>query len=115
MRKLKIKAKPLELKKGDMVIVISGKDKGIKGKITATIPEKGMVVVEGVNMQTHFLRPTQDMPQGKITKREGPIYASKVQLICPHCHERTRIAHKILENGKSVRVCMNCHEVIDKI
>ncbi|MCD6427919.1 MAG: 50S ribosomal protein L24 [Caldisericaceae bacterium] len=115
MKVLKKKVKPLEIKKGDTVIVISGKDKGIKGKVIRTIPEKGMVVVEGVNMQTHFLRPTQDMPQGKITKREGPIYASKVQLICPHCHERTRIAHKILENGKSVRVCKNCHEVIDKI
>ncbi len=115
MRNLRIKAKPLEIRKGDMVVVLSGKDKGLKGKVLKTVPEKGMLVVEGVNMQTHFLRPTQDMPQGKITKREGPFYANKVQLICPHCHERTRVAHKILENGKSVRVCRNCHEVIDKI
>ncbi|NIA10757.1 MAG: 50S ribosomal protein L24 [Nitrospiraceae bacterium] len=115
MKTSKIKAKPLEIKKGDMVIIIAGKDKGLKGKIVRTLPGKGMVIVEGVNMQTHFLRPTQDMPQGKITKREGPVYGSKVQLICPHCHEKTRVAHKILENGKSVRVCRNCHEVIDKI
>lgn len=114
MNRSKLREK-IELKKGDLVIVISGKYKGKKGKVVRTVPSQGKVVVEGVNMQTNFLRPTQDMPQGKITKREAPLYASKVQLICPHCHERTRVAHKILENGKSVRVCTNCHEVIDKI
>jgi len=114
MKENRIRAK-VELKKGDLVVVLSGSDKGKRGKVLRTLPSQGKVAVEGVNMQTNFLRPTQDMPQGKITKREAPIYASKVQLICPHCHERTRVAHKILENGKSVRVCKNCHEVIDKI
>jgi len=105
----------LDIRKGDLVVVCSGKDKGKQGKVLRTIPEEGKVIVEGVNMQTHFLRPTQDMPQGKITKREGPIFAHKVMLICPHCHIRTRISHKILEDGTSVRVCKNCHEVIDKV
>ncbi len=105
----------IELKKGDIVIVLTGKDKGKKGKILRTIPDKGKVFVDGVNMQTNFLRPTRDMPQGKITRREAPLYVNKVQLVCPHCHEKTRIGHKILENGKSVRVCKNCHEIIDKV
>lgn len=109
------KIKSLNIRKGDFVEVISGKDKGKQGKVIRTIPEEGRVIVEGVNMQTHFLKPTQDMPQGKITKREGPIYASKVMVICPHCHTKTRISHKILQDGTSVRVCKNCHEVIDKI
>jgi large subunit ribosomal protein L24 len=55
------------------------------------------------------------MPQGKITQREGPLDISKVMLICPHCHEKTRVSHKVLEDGTSVRVCKNCHEVVDKI
>lgn len=109
------KVKYLDIKKGDLVVVIAGKEKGKQGKVLKTIPEEGKVIVEGINMQTHFLRPTQDMPQGKITKREGPIYAHKVMVICPHCHTKTRVSHKILEDGTSVRVCKNCHEVIDKI
>jgi large subunit ribosomal protein L24 len=107
--------KNLEIKKGDTVVVISGKDKNKKGKVLRTIPEEAKVIVEGINMQTHFLRPTQDMPQGKITQREGPLDVSKVMLICPHCHEKTRVSHKVLEDGTSVRVCKNCHEVIDKV
>jgi large subunit ribosomal protein L24 len=105
----------LGIRKGDMVIVISGKDKKKRGKVLRTNADKNKVVVEGVNMQTHFLRPTQDMPQGKITQREGPIDASDVMLICPHCHEITRVAHKLLEDGTSVRACKNCHDIIDKI
>lgn len=107
--------KSLEIKKGDTVVVISGKDKNKRRKILRTIPEEAKVVVEGVNMQTHFLRPTRGMPQGKITQREGPLDISKVMLICPHCHEKTRVSHKVLEDGTSVRVCKNCHEVVDKI
>ncbi len=107
--------KYLEIKKGDMVVVLSGNDKGKKGKVIRTIPSERKVVVEGINMQTHFLKPTKEMPQGKITQREGSIAVNKIMVVCPHCHEATRISHKILENGKSVRVCQNCHEVIDKI
>jgi len=105
----------LNVKKGDTVVIVSGDDKGKKGKVLRTIPSGSKVVIEGVNMLTHFLKPTQEMPQGKITQRESPISVNKVMVICPHCHEATRIAHKLLENGKSVRVCKNCHEVIDKI
>ncbi len=105
----------LEIKKGDTVLVVSGRDKGKKGKVMRTIPSERKIIVEGINMQTHFLRPTKDMPQGKITQREGPILVSKVLIICPHCHEPTRVGHKVLENGKSVRACKNCREVMDKI
>jgi large subunit ribosomal protein L24 len=107
--------KYLEIKKGDTVVVIAGDDKGKKGKVLRTIPSECKVVIEGINMLTHFLKPTQGMPQGKITQREGPIAADKVMVVCPHCHENTRVSHKMLEKGKSVRVCKNCHEVIDKI
>jgi len=105
----------MKIKKNDTVLVITGKDKGKKGKVMRTIPSERRIIVEGINMQTHFLRPTQDMPQGKITQREGPILVSKVLIVCPHCHEPTRVGHKVLENGKSVRACKNCREVMDKI
>ncbi len=109
------KTKYLDIKKGDTVVVIAGRDKGKTGKVMRTIPKEGKVVVENVNMQTRFLKPTQDMPQGKITKSEGPIYAHKVMVLCPHCHEKTRVSHKILEDGSLVRVCKNCNEIIDKV
>lgn len=104
----------MEIRKGDTVFIISGDDKGKRGKVLRTIPSEGKIVVEGVNMQTHFLKPTKDMPQGKITRAEGPIPVNKIVLACPVCHERTKVSHKILEDGRSVRVCKNCHEVIDK-
>jgi len=106
--------KYLNIKKGDTVVVVSGKDKGNKGKVIKTIPTAGKVVVEGINMVFKSLRPTQEMPQGKIAKREAPILASKVMLICPSCHQPTKVAHRIIEGNKSVRACKVCNETIDK-
>src|SRR5450759_786499 len=78
----------LNIRKGDTVVVLSGKDKGNKGKVIRTVPTAGKVLVEGINMVSKSLRPTQAMPQGKIAKREAPILASKVMLICPSCTSR---------------------------
>lgn len=106
--------KYLNIRKGDTVVVISGKDKGNKGKVIKTIPTAGKIVVEGINMVSKNLRPTQDMPQGKIAKRESAILASKVMLICPSCHQPTRVAHRLVEGNKSIRSCRVCNETIDK-
>jgi large subunit ribosomal protein L24 len=104
----------LDIRKGDMVVVVSGKDKGAKGKVIRTIPAEHKVLVEGVNMVSKNMRPTQEMPQGRIAKREAPILASKVMLVCPSCHQPTRVAHRLIAGGKSVRSCRKCDEMIDK-
>lgn len=104
----------LHVKKGDSVIVLSGKDKGKKGKVLAAYPQEGKVLVEGVNIVSKHRRPTPTMQQGGIVKQESPIYAAKVMLICPACKQPTRSAHRLLDNGDSVRACKRCEENIDK-
>ena len=110
----------LNVKKGDTVVVISGKDKGKKGKIMVAQPDDERVIVQGAALVTRHVKPRkQGQPGGRIEK-EGPIHASNVMLVCPKCDKPTRIAHKIKEieisgekKKKSVRVCKNCGKVID--
>ena len=104
----------MRIKKGDQVEVISGKDRGKRGEVLKVDPKKDKVVVEGVNIVHRHQRPTQDMPQGGIIENEAPIHISNVQLVCPHCDERTRFGVEVLDNGKKVRVCKKCSEDIDK-
>jgi large subunit ribosomal protein L24 len=110
----------LNVKKGDTVVVISGKDKGKKGKIMVSHPDDERVIVQGAAMVTRHIKPRkQGQPGGRIEK-EGPIHASNVMLVCPKCDKPTRIAHKLKEveisgekKQKSVRVCKKCGKVID--
>ena len=104
----------VRLKKNDRVRVISGKDKGKEGKILRRIPDCDLVVVEGVNLVSRHMRPSQKNPQSGIHKQEAPIYASKVMLVCPHCGAAVRVGSSFLESGKKVRVCKKCSEIIDK-
>lgn len=103
----------LHVKKGDTVQVLSGKDKGKEGKILTALPKKGKVIVEGINKVKRHNKPSQSNPQGGIVTKEAAISSSKVMVVCPKCKKPTRIAHKV-ENGKSVRVCKHCGEVLDK-
>ena len=80
----------VRLKKNDRVKVITGKDKGKEGKIIRRIPERDLVVIEGVNMVSRHVRPSQTNPQSGIIKQEAPIYASKVMLVCPQCGKAER-------------------------
>jgi len=110
----------LNVKKGDTVVVISGKDKGKKGKIMVAQPDDERVIVQGTAMVPRHVKPRkQGQPGGRIEK-EGPIHASNVMLVCPKCDKPTRIAHKLKEveisgekKQKSVRVCKKCGKVID--
>ena len=110
----------LNVKKGDTVVVISGKDKGKKGKIMVAQPDDERVIVQGAAMVTRHIKPRkQGQPGGRIEK-EGPIHASNVMLVCPKCDKPTRIAHKLKEveisgekKQKSIRVCKKCGKVID--
>lgn len=104
----------LHVRKGDTVVVLSGKDKGKKGKVLAAFPQDGRVLVEGVNIVTKHRRPSPAMPQGGIVKQEAPIYSAKVMVVCPACKKPTRSASKELANGERVRACKNCEENIDK-
>jgi len=103
-----------KIKKGDLVEVISGKDKGKRGKVLRVIPKENKVIVEGVNVVKRHQRPNPRMREGGIVEREAPIYVSKVMLVCPNCGQRTRVGFKILEDGRKVRYCKKCGEIIDK-
>ncbi len=97
----------MNIKKDDKVIVLSGKDKGKQGKILVAEPKTGKVIVEGVNVATKHKKPQKQGEDGGIIKVETPIYASKVQLVCPKCGKGTRIGHKVMD-GKKVRICKKC-------
>ena len=97
----------MSIRKDDLVVVLSGKDKGKQGKVLGTVPGSLKVVVEGINMVTCHVKPRKQGETGGIVQREAAMYASKVQVVCPKCNKGTRIAHKI-ENGKKSRVCKHC-------
>ena len=97
----------MNIRKDDKVVVLSGKDKGKQGKILVSDPKAAKVIVEGVNVATKHQKPRKQGEEGGIIKVETPIYASKVQLVCPKCGKATRVGHKITD-GKKVRVCKKC-------
>lgn len=100
-------ANKMHVKKDDLVIVISGNSKGVKGKVVATSPKEGKVIVEGVNVVKKHVRPRNQQEQGGIVETEGAIYASKVQIFCEKCGKPTRVAHKV-EGDEKIRVCAKC-------
>lgn len=103
----------LNVKKGDKVVVIAGKDKGKSGKVMSANPAKGRVVVEGVNMATvHVSAQKSGGKDSGIIKREASIDVSNVMRVCPKCNEPTRIGHKFLDDGSKVSVCKKCGETI---
>ncbi|MEZ0536794.1 50S ribosomal protein L24 [Caldicellulosiruptoraceae bacterium PP1] len=106
----------VHVKKGDTVVVLSGKYKGKQGKVLTVLPTDNKVVVEGVNIITKHVRPNQKMRQGGIITQEAPIYSCKVMLVCPKCNQPTRVGHKFIHEGDKevkVRSCKKCGELID--
>ena len=97
----------LHVRKDDMVVILSGKDKGKKGKVLETSPKEGKVIVKGVNIVTRHVKPRKQGEQGGIVKVEGAMYASKVQVYCPKCDKGVRVKHTVVD-GKKVRVCAKC-------
>ncbi len=100
--------KKMSIRKDDMVVVLSGKDKGKQGKILEVMPKEGKVVVENINVVSRHTKPRKQGDQGGILKKEAPIYACKVQRVCPKCGKPTRAAHKVQADGKKVRICKKC-------
>jgi large subunit ribosomal protein L24 len=99
-------------KKGDMVKVIAGKDKGKTGKILKTIPDKDRIVIEKINLIKKHKRPDQKS-KGGVVEKEGSIHVSKVGLLCNKCNAAVRVRNKLLEDGKKVRICGKCSDVIN--
>ena len=97
----------MNIKKNDTVIVLSGKDKGKKGKVLEAMPAAAKVIVEGVNVATCHVKPRKQGETGGIVKRETPIRACKVALFCDKCGKGVRVAHKI-DGDKKIRVCAKC-------
>ncbi|MFC2007462.1 50S ribosomal protein L24 [Chloroflexota bacterium] len=103
----------MKIRKNDTVLVISGKDKGKKGKVRFTYPKDNKVMVEGVNFIKKHSRATGQAKQAGIIDLEAPINISNVILLCDKCDHPARVGHSSLENGKKVRLCRTCREVID--
>jgi len=103
----------MKIRKNDTVLVIAGKDKGKKGKVRFAYPEDERLLVEGVNFIKKHARATGRVRQAGIIEREVPISVSDVMLLCAKCNHPARVGFRFLEDGRKVRVCRSCHEVID--
>jgi large subunit ribosomal protein L24 len=104
----------MHVKKDDTVMVITGKDKGKKGRVIAAYPKQNRVLVEGINMVKKHAKPSQTNPQGGILNQEAPIHVSNVMPIDPKTGEPTRVGYKVLDNGKKVRIAKKSGEALDK-
>ena len=103
----------MKIRKNDTVLVITGKDKGKKGKVLFAYPEKERVLVEGINFIKRHMRATGQVKQAGIIEREATIQVSNVMLLCNKCNHPTRVGFHTLEDGRKVRICRSCSEVID--
>ena len=103
------------IRKNDTVVVTVGKDHGKRGRVLRVLPEKNRLIVEGVNIIKRHTRPNpQRNIKGGIVEREAALHASNVQLVCPECGAMTRVGHRILNDGRKVRICRKCEGVVDK-
>ncbi len=103
----------MKIRKNDTVLVIAGKDKGKKGKVRFAYPKQERLLVDGVNFIKKHIRARREVRQAGIIEREAPIHVSDVMLLCSKCNHPTRIGFRFLDDGRKVRVCRSCHEVID--
>ncbi len=102
----------MNIRRDDTVVVLTGKDKGKQGKVLTVDPKAGKVIVEGISVGMRHTKPRRQDEEGGIIKKETPIYACKVQVVCPKCGKATRIAHSFVDdkdgNKKKVRICKKC-------
>lgn len=103
----------LSIKKNDTVLVITGKENGKRGRVLSVYPSKDMLLIEKINMIKKHMKPTRRYTQGGIIEKEAPLHISNVMLICPKCNKPARIGITSLHDGKKVRMCKKCREIID--
>ncbi len=104
----------LSIKKNDTVVVITGREKGKRGRVLSVYPSKDRLLIEKINMIKRHMKPTKKYAQGGIIEKEAPIHISNVMLLCPKCSKLTRIGNTDLQDGRKVRVCKKCREVMDQ-
>ena len=103
------------IRKNDNVVVITGRDRGKRGRVLQLVPAKNRLIVEGVNIVKRHTRPNpRQNVKGGVVEREAPLHASNVQLVCPECGAPTRIGKRLLGDGRKVRVCRKCDGVVDR-
>jgi large subunit ribosomal protein L24 len=103
------------IRKNDNVIVVTGRDRGKRGRVLRVVPAKNRVIVEGVNFIKRHTKPNpQRNVKGGIVEREAGLDASNVQLLCPECGKQTRVGRRRQDDGKRVRICVKCEGVVDK-
>ena len=114
-RQATVERMKIRLRKNDIVEVISGRDTGKRGKVLVVLPEKGRVIVQGVNFIKRHTRPNpQRNIKGGIAEREAPIHVSNLMVVCGECGKRTRIGSSRLEDGRKVRICRKCKGALDR-
>jgi len=101
------------IRKNDTVLVTAGKDKGKKGKVRFAYPKDEMLIIEGINFIKKHARATRQARQAGVIELEAPMHISKVMLLCDKCNKPARLGFRFLEDGKKVRFCKVCQEVVD--
>ena len=102
-----------KIRKGDTVVILSGKDKGRTGEVTKAMPKDGKVVVSGINVAVRHRKPSQTNPQGGIDRREAPMHISKIGLADPKSGKATRVRFETAKDGKKIRIAVKSGEKID--
>jgi large subunit ribosomal protein L24 len=103
----------MKIRKNDTVLVVTGKDKGKRGKVRFAYPKNERILVEGINFIKKHSRARGAVRQAGIIEREAPIHVSNVMLLCSKCNHPARVGFRFLADGRKVRICRSCGEVID--
>ena len=103
----------LRIKKNDTVVVITGNEKGKRGRVLSVVPGENRIVIESINVVKRHMKPSRKYQQGGIIEKEAPLNISNVMLVCPKCDRPTRIINTGLEDGRKVRSCKKCSEVME--
>jgi large subunit ribosomal protein L24 len=108
----------MNIKKGDTVVILAGKDRGKQGVVSRAMPQESKVIVEGLNLVKKHVRPQSQTSQGGIIEKAMPIHVSNTMLICTECGQPTRVGHERRSMGadqkmRPVRVCKKCHKIIE--
>ena len=103
------------IRKNDNVVVVTGKDRGKRGRVLRLVPSKNRLIVEGVNFMKRHTKPNPGQNvKGGVVESEAPPHASNVQIVCPECSAPTRIGRRLLGDGRKVRICRKCDGVVDR-
>jgi large subunit ribosomal protein L24 len=103
----------VQIRKNDSVIVIGGKERGKTGKVLRVLPDKDAVIIERLNIVKRHTKPRGPQQPGGIVEKEAAIHASNIMILCDKCNAPVRVGHKILADGKKIRICRRCNEALD--